>query len=154
MSTLEPINKSYWLSRVCEANYTRLLTLIPHLLTLPVGVSARADGTPGLELELLERSPYTLLIELTHSFTWEFGALSEPAVRIRVYLDAHTTEVLSAKERPYVFDIMRHDAEAREVMDYKWSLNYFLALWLDHCIASDYQFRRPELMQDACYANA
>lgn len=144
MSTLEPVNKSYWLSRVCEANFARLLRLIPHLESLPAGASARAEGTPGLQLELLERSPYTLLIELTHSFNREFGALLEPAVRIRVYLDAHTVEALSAHERPCVLDAVRHDPSARRVMDYKWSLNYFLAQWLDHCIASDYRFRHTE----------
>jgi len=141
MSALEPVNKSYWLARLCEANYLRLLTLIPHLGGLAPGMSACAEGTPALYLRLLERSPYTLTLELTHSFTWEFGALLEPAVRVRVYLDARAAEVLSDHDRPYVLDALRHDPSARKIMDYKWSLNYFLAQWLDHCIASEYRFR-------------
>lgn len=139
MSTLEPLNKAYWFSRLCEINYVRLKTLIPDLDRLPAGLRACAEGVPTLHLRLLERSPYTLTLELTHCFTWEFGALLEPAVRIRVYLDARAVEVLSDHERPYVMEVLKK-SNAKRVLDYKWSLNYFLAQWLEHCIASDYRF--------------
>ena len=140
MSVLNPVEKSFWLARLCEANYERLLTLVPGLVYLKETATAEADGKPSLHLKLLERSPYTLTMELTHCFTWEFEALLEPAVRIRVYLDARAAEVLSDRERPFVLDALKHDRCARNIMDYKWSLNYFLSQWLDHCLQSNYHF--------------
>jgi len=29
---------------------------------------------------------------------------------------------------------------SREIMNYKWRLNYFLQKWLDHCLKKDYLF--------------
>ena len=147
MSVLNPVNKSYWLAKLCEANYVKLVALIPGLDYIPQTAIASADGKPSLHLKLIERSPYTLTLELTHCFTWEFEALLEPAVKIRIYLDAQAAEVLNDHERPCVLDALKHDPSARNVLDYKWSLNYFLSQWLDHCLQSNYRFAlaRPDL---------
>ena len=42
---------------------------------------------PALYFRLLERSPFTLVIELTHDFSGEPQLIFEPNVRIRVCLD-------------------------------------------------------------------
>lgn len=141
MNLFEPVNKSYWLSRLCEANYDRLLELIPELECLPGCIVAIADGNPPLHLTILERSPYTLTLELTHNFGWNYEALWEPAVTIRVYLDARAAEMLRDHARPLVTNAMKPEASIRDVMDYKWSLNYFLSRWLNHCLQHDYRFR-------------
>ena len=144
MSALEPEEKSFWLSRVCEENYRRLLDLIPDLSNVAQSAVAGVEGKPALHLRLLERSPYTLTLELTHCFTWEFDALREPAVTIRVYLDARAVEVLRDRERPLAREALGKEGGAREVMDYKWTLNYFLSQWLDHCLAANYRFAFTE----------
>lgn len=140
MGVLEPVEKSFWLAKLCEANYERLLRLIPDLGGMAPSAVASAEGKPALHLALLEHSPYTLTLKLSHCFSHGFEALLEPAVVIRVYLDARAVEVLSDHARPKVHEALRHYAEAREVMDYKWALNYFLSRWLDHCLASNYRF--------------
>lgn len=140
MSVLNPVEKSYWLAKVCEANYAKLVSLIPDLSLIPETATACVDGKPSLHLKLIERSPYTLTLELTHCFAWEFEALLEPAVVIRIYLDARAAEVLSDHARPFVLDALKHESSARHVLDYKWSLNYFLSQWLDHCLKSNYHF--------------
>jgi uncharacterized protein YqiB (DUF1249 family) len=140
MSVLNPVNKSYCLAKLCEANYAKLVALIPGLAYIPETATASADGKPSLHLKLIERSPYTLTLELTHCFTWEFGALLEPAVRIRIYLDARAAEVLSDHARPCVLAALKDERSADKVLDYKWSLNYFLSQWLDHCLQSRYHF--------------
>ncbi len=140
MCVLEPQEKSYWLAKICEANYERLLRLFPDLAGMDAGAVADADGKPSLHLELLEQSPYTLTLELSHCFSKGFEALLEPAVKIRVYLDARAAEVLSDHARPRVHEALKPEIKSREVMDYKWSLNYFLTRWLDHCLASNYRF--------------
>lgn len=152
MSRLEPQEKSYWLARICEANFERLLRLAPDLESMPASTIAQAKGKPLLRLELLEQSPYTLTLELSHCFGFE--SLLEPAVKIRVYLDARAVEVLSDHARPHVHAALRNEPKAREVMDYKWTLNYFLSRWLDHCLASDYRFGLTRAGREPCEETA
>jgi len=148
MSLLEPQEKSYWLSRICEANYERLLRLVPDLADMPVATIAKAQGKPLLHLALLEQSSHTLTLELSHCFG--FDAILEPAVKIRVYLDAKAAEVLSDHARPHVHRALQPHSKAREVMDYKWTLNYFLSRWLDHCLAADYRFGIVRAGRERC----
>ncbi len=148
MSVLEPLEKSYWLARLCEANYERLLRLIPGLPVMARSAIASADGKPSLHLALLEHSPYTLTLELSHRFGFE--SLFEPAIRIRVYLDARAAEVLCDHARPKVHKAIKRGSPAREVMDYKWTLNYFLSQWLDHCLACDYRFGLAQTERESC----
>lgn len=145
MSRLVPNEKSYWLSKLCETNYAKLRLLIPGLTRLPESLIAHAEGKPSLHLKCLERSPYTLTLELTHCFSLGLGAQLEPAVIIRVYLDACAVEVLNDHERPTVHAALKRQAPAVRVMDYKWRLNYFLSQWLDHCLRCDYRFDESPL---------
>lgn len=150
MSALSPINKSYWLANLCEANFRKLNVLIPDLALIPPTAALKADGKPVLFLRLIERSPYTLTVELTHSFDWGFEALSEPAVQIRIYMDAGAAEVLSDRDRPFVLDALKDSISHKGVMDYKWSLNYFLSQWLDHCLQSQYCFAMASPDEEHC----
>lgn len=152
MSLFYPFEKSYWLHRVCEANFLKLMHLVPDLSLLGASVTARVHDKPPLHLRLLDRSPYTLTLELTHDFEGGFGTSAEPAVRIRVSLDAKTCEVLSDHCRPAVVLALKDCATPSAVLDYKWTLNYFLARWLDHCVSSDYRFGAAQVAQEECCA--
>lgn len=140
MNLLNPINKSYCLEQVCASNYEKLFRLIPGLC----GVKSQAVGTAPnnttLYLRVIEQTPFTMTVELSHSFLDEPDKLLEPAVRIRVYLDAQLAEVLSDHARPHVERVYKDFSLCREIMHYKWRLNYFLQKWLDHCLAKNYQF--------------
>ena len=140
MSIFNTVDKSLWLHRVCEANFERLAGLVPDLGQIGDAATAHARNQPVLHLRLLERSPYTLTLELTHDFSRDLAPRAEPGVRLRVCLDARTVEMVSDHYRPFVLDALRDEPTARDVLDYKWSLNYFLARWLDHCLASEYRF--------------
>ncbi|MDD1650377.1 MAG: DUF1249 domain-containing protein [Methylococcaceae bacterium] len=140
MSAFTPVEKSLCLQKICEANYGRLARLVPDLLQIGHAATARVAGKPALHLRVLERSPFTLELELTHDFEGGQAVYLEPAVRIRVCLDARTVEMLCDAARPLVHDALRHGTEPAAVLDYKWSLNYFLSRWLDHCIAGQYRF--------------
>jgi len=150
MVSFTPVEKSLWLHRVCEDNFLKLKELIPQLDSINESVSCDVPGKPTLHAEIIERSPYTLTLELTHDFGEAAGGLLEPAVKIRICLDAQTAEVLSDHARPFVLDVLRDDPLPREVLDYKWRLNYFLFRWLDHCLASDYQFGMTEAQLGLC----
>jgi len=107
MSAFSPIEKSLWLHKVCEANFARLNQLIPGLELVGDRLTAEVPGKPALHLRLIERSPFTLVLELTHDFTGGYAMPAEPAVRLRVCLDARTVEMLSDTARPGVHDVLR-----------------------------------------------
>lgn len=140
MPTFSPLEKSFWLHRVCEANYHRLHRLIPGfeaMATIVVAV-APGPGRPALRFQLIERSPFTLVLEVTHDFVGPFQVLEEPQVRLRVSLDAKTVEMLSDRERLPLQEALGREAAPHRVLEYKWTLNYFLSRWLDHCLAANY----------------
>jgi uncharacterized protein YqiB (DUF1249 family) len=154
MSVFYPTERSFWLQKVCESNYRKLTDLIPDLTRIGATATARVHDKPALHLRLLERSPYTLTLELTHDFAADRGEALEPAVRIRVCLDSKTAEALCDYCRPFVLDALKKDeASARNVLDYKWGLNYFLARWLDHCLSSEYRFGTARFPREECLAD-
>lgn len=140
MSLLNPVNKSYCLEQVCASNYEKLFRLIPGLSGVTEQAVGIAPNNTALYLQVIEQTPYTMTVELSHSFQEEPDVLLEPAVKIRIYLDAQLAEVLSDHNRPHVGRVYKDFSLCREIMNYKWRLNYFLQKWLDHCLAKNYQF--------------
>jgi len=145
MSQLNPVNKSLCLEQVCAANYQKLLRLIPDLLNYRDTATGLAEGSSTLHLEVLERSPYTLTILLSHSFKKNLEEFLEPAVTIRLYLDLRLAEVISDHARAAVAKVYKDPGLSLEIMNYKWRLNYFLQKWLDHCLNKNYRFRTETL---------
>lgn len=140
MSQLKPVNTSQCLEKLCESNYQKLFRLIPELCGFSRAAIGRSERQPALHLEILERNPYTLTIELSHRFNQQLSELMRPAVKIRVYLDAQLAEVIRDCDRPAVDHVYQNPAQTLEIRDYKWRLNYFLQKWLDHCLKTNYQF--------------
>lgn len=141
MALVNPVNKSFCLQQLCESNYQKLLKLIPDLPGLQKTAIGFAPHHSTLYLELIDRAPHTMTVELSHCFDHEHHQLWEPAVKIRVYLDARVAEVLSDHVRCSVADVFKDPGLCGEIMNYKWRLNYFLQKWLDHCLKKQYLFR-------------
>lgn len=139
MSSLLLVNKSFWLQRLCETNYTKLLRLLPNLANLEQVALQDDTGKPTLHARILERTPYTLTIELTHYFTDGLSFNPEPAVRVRLFLDAQLAEVLCTAAKPPVRHTLLRHSLPKSVLDYKWHLNYFLEKWLDYCLNHNYR---------------
>ena len=142
MSFMNPINKSYCLEQICESNYQKLLKLIPDLLTVKETAIGLASNNTTLHVTIIENTPYTMTVELSHCFNKNLEEFLEPAVKIRLYLDAQLAEVLSDHVRASVAQVFKNAGLSREIMHYKWRLNYFLQKWLDHCLKKDYQFSK------------
>lgn len=137
---VRPVNKSLCLEQLCENNYRKLLALIPNLLDFKRSAIGFAGNRPDLYLKIIERAPYTVTIELSHQFNRKLSAFFEPNVHLRIYLDARLVEVLSDHERDHVSQVITDPGLSKEIMDYKWTLNYFLDKWLVHCLRADYHF--------------
>ena len=140
MSFVNPINKSYCLEIICESNYQKLLRLVPDLLSFKESATGIAHHQSNLYLKVLALSPYTMTIELSHCFNTPSDSFVEPALHIRLYLDAQIAEVLNDHNRPQVTQVYKIPSLSTEIMNYKWRLNYFLQKWLDHCLKKQYQF--------------
>ncbi len=142
MGEVNPINKSLCLEHVCEANYQNLFRLIPELLEFNDYAIGYAKNKPTLHLEIIDRSPHTLTIKLSHCFNQNLDEFLEPAVKIRIYLDAALAEVISDHVRTDVSRVYKDPGQSVEIMNYKWRLNYFLQKWLNHCLNKNYLFTR------------
>lgn len=141
MALINPVNKSFCLEQLCASNYRKLFRLIPDLLAYNAHAIGQTVNHSSLHLEVIDRSPYTLTIQLTYRFKKNLEELMEPAVRIRLYLDAKLAEVISDHARSAVPLVFKDPGLSLEIMNYKWRLNYFLQKWLDHCLNKNYQFK-------------
>lgn len=154
MSKINPANKFFCLDQVCETNFHKLFRLIPNLMNVENSATGYCHNKPQLLLKIIERSAYTLTLELSHCFEHPNDALFEPALKIRVYLDARLVEVMRDHERIHVSKAIKDPGNFSEIMDYKWDLNYFLEKWLNHCLKTDYQFisNNPQEFVSQCLA--
>ncbi|MGH8557182.1 MAG: DUF1249 domain-containing protein [Methylococcales bacterium] len=148
LSSLNPVNKSSILQTLCESNFHKLLLLAPDLLRIEYSATAKARGLPKLYIRIMDRKPYTLTMELTHRFESEDEGRIEPRVNIRVYLDAKSAEVLRDTTRPLAARILQKNPAPEVVLEYKWTINYFLERWLDHCIDQGYRFICSEAAEE------
>lgn len=140
MSRINPCNKAICLETICANNYQKLLNLIPNIKSFTQTAVGQAPQKPDLQLEVLERSAYTLTVKLSHRFSQLPNDLWMPEVEIRMYLDAEVAEVLRDHARSNVSRVYKDPGKTTEILNYKWQLNYFLTKWLDHCLSIDYQF--------------
>jgi uncharacterized protein len=140
VAELQLVNTSFCLEKICESNFQKLFRLIPDLCSFTSSAIGRTQNRPALFLDVVERNPYTLTIELSHRFDRQLSVIFAPDVKIRIYLDAQLAEVIRDQERPEVAGVFKNPGLVREIQDYKWRLNYFLQKWLDDCLKTDYRF--------------
>lgn len=150
MPYLKPLNKFSAWQEICEANYRKLLRLIPQLACLEQCAVAHLGGKPALHLKLMDRAPYTVTLELSYCFKHGSKPVFEPALKLRVYLDVGMVEVLGDSERP----LRQLKAKpGRQMLEHKWLLNYFLDKWLDHCLHHGYRFAEVDDHSMPAYAD-
>jgi len=144
MNYINPVNTSLCLEQMCESNYQKLLKLMPELLALKNRAIGVAINNTPLHITVIENTPYTMMIELNHCFNLDKDEYFEPALKIRLYMDAQLAEVMSDQARLPISLAFKDKGLSTDIMNYKWRLNYFLQKWLDHCLKKDYQFKVNE----------
>ena len=146
MAKVAPLNKSFCLQGICETNYHKIFRLIPKLKEIDESAQGFSSGKPMLHVQILEQTAYTKTIQLSHLFENGTDELLAPAVKIRMYFDVCTAEVLRDYKRVEVIKAITDIGLSKDIMDYKWRLNYFLEKWLDHCLKNNYNFVSDEIM--------
>lgn len=143
MSRLNPVNTSLCLEEICASNYQKLLKLIPNLEAF-IDSTCEITQQPGLQISILERSVYTLTVELNQQISQSTELMILPAIKIRIYLDVKLLEVLSDHAHAEVAKVFCDASASRDIMTYKWRLNYFLQKWLDFCLQKRVKSRVEE----------
>lgn len=129
------------LQAACEANYARLMRLLPdmreHTQSRRVALSQGEHLLGILALDVLESCPYTttLCVRQEHSLPW----LPVPQLQVRVYHDARMAEVVSAENARRLHIRYPYPNVAMHQPDEKSQLNLFLGEWLSHCLACGHE---------------
>lgn len=129
------------LQTACEANYARLMRLLPNMRSerqaRRVALSQGENLIGVLSLEVLESCPYTttLLARQEHSLPW----LPVPQLEVRVYHDARMAEVICAENTRRLHSRYPYPNAAMHQPDEKSQLNLFLGEWLSHCLACGHE---------------
>ncbi len=125
----------------CESNYVRLLRVFPQL----GDKSQRQIGLPQgdetvVSLRVLERTPYTTLIEIKQADTEsiETGWLQMPRLKVRVYHDAKVVEVIDCQGLRRPQPRCHYPNRQMHQQDEKAQWNRFLGEWLGQCIRFGY----------------
>lgn len=129
------------LQAACEANYVRLMRLLPQMRSerqaRRVALSQGDHLLGVLSLEVLEACPYTttLRVRQEHSLPW----LPVPQLEVRVYHDARMAEVVGAENARRLHIRYPYPNAAMHQPDEKSQLNLFLGEWLNHCLACGHE---------------
>ncbi len=125
----------------CESNYVRLLRIFPQLTDKSQRQIGLQQGVEKVvSLHVLERTPYTTLIEINQAETKaaENDWLQMPTLKVRVYHDAKVVEVVDCQglRRPKP----RCNYPNRQMLqqDEKAQWNRFLGEWLGQCMRFGY----------------
>jgi hypothetical protein len=130
---------------VCDANYIRLLKLIPDLspsarrdFALPgLGAVDQPDMPHKVVLEVIEKFKYTSTVSICVALAEAPpGFYRPPAMLVRLYHDASTAEVVSYQDERDIRVLYEEDELPRYYPDEKEQVNLFLAEWLALCLES------------------
>jgi len=125
-----------WLMDLCEENYVSLMRLTPGLHLLEGRYLSRLEVSMDLHLEILEQTPYTTLLHLTHYFSHEAGQQPDPDARLRVYHDSRQAEVIDLRQKQFLL----HGGAQKSTLEQKWKTNLFLSKWLSYCLGQGHSF--------------
>jgi uncharacterized protein len=124
-----------------ESNYIRLGWLAGDLRGLSGEHRSRVATDVELKLTVLERGPYTTMLQLTYAFGAEAAWPDAPDLAVRVYHDARVAEA-------HAFGTTSSRAGARPAGDSagdlgsRWARNVMLNKWLEYCVDRGHRFGR------------
>ena len=119
---------------VCDINYQSMLKLFPKMREqdeIKIALTPGADGT-FVVIKALERSPYTTLLYLSQQPELNWG--SSPNMRIRMYHDSSSAEVIEYQHENRFHGHYEYPNQRMRHPDEKVQLNRFLSEYLSLCL--------------------
>ncbi len=125
------------LMEVYENNYIKIRKLCGNFDVLHDYSYSSVSKALDLHLKVIERTKYTITLNLTYRFIEHNDNQSKdlPNLQVRVYFDAMQAEVLHRDMKRVATD---HPEQSR--LRNKWRDNRFLYKWLCFCIAQGHAF--------------
>lgn len=133
------------LQATCEANYARLMRLLPGMRERPalrrLALSAGDATLAVLALKVTDAGPYTSTVEVREEpgLSW----LPAPCLEVRVYHDARMAEVTGAEHCRRLQPRYVYPNAAMHQPDEKSQLNLFLGEWLAHYLSCGHLAENP-----------
>lgn len=131
---------------VCDANFIRILKLLP---ILELGVKREISFTNGLypgiqryglsvtTIEVIESFKYTSTIRVAYTLNKtpanKGSHYQAPEMLVRIYHDAKTAEVISYQKARYIKASYSLPNKEMYQADEKEQINFFLSEWLSLC---------------------
>ncbi len=116
-----------------ESNYIRLGWLAGDLRGLAGEHRSRVLRDVELKLTVVERGPYTTMLQLTYAFGGEPEGPDSPDLSVRVYHDARVAEAHA------VGASSRLTADGADLHS-RWARNVMLNKWLEYCVDRGHRF--------------
>lgn len=122
---------------LCEANYARLMKLLPDLDSCDERCYQLSwpDHQALLRLQVDERFTYTTTLLVTPQHEHDSPWLQPPRLVVRLYHDAGMAEVICQRRRKQLSGVYSYPNRQMSHPDEKVQLNQFLGEWLSHCLS-------------------
>ncbi len=130
----------------CDANYARLMRLLPMLAEGDRSVFAMVLGEsePRVILRVVARHKYTTVIELSQENAREQAAdVPETRLGVRLYHDAKSAEVIAFQEQRRFRAVYGYPNRQMRHPDEKVQINRFLGEFLRMCVAHGISLEQP-----------
>lgn len=115
-----------------EQNFAGIMALMTEF-DLGTASSVRIGrGNSQIGIQVLERSRYTLLLNIEHRFVSEQHYVSDLMLKVRVYLDAALAEVVAYQGIHHLQPRYRYPNALMLQTDEKRQVNLLLHDWLNH----------------------
>ncbi len=121
-----------------ESNYIRLGWLAGDLRGLAGEHRSRIATDVELKLTVLERGPYTTMLQLTYAFGGEPERPDAPDLAVRVYHDARVAEAHAVGGAP-ARAAVRLPVDGGDLGS-RWARNVMLNKWLEYCVDRGHRF--------------
>lgn len=136
------------LKRLHEVNFSLISQLIPDIDSLDSKASSVVDQGDDLFLQIIQRSPYTTVLSLTHHYTVGPARLPAPDIWVRVSHDAKVAEAIAQQDGSSPAHAKIYTWHKGLDTDIKLKLNTFLEQWLRHCIDQGHTFVSNDLYSE------
>jgi uncharacterized protein YqiB (DUF1249 family) len=129
-------------------NYDRLAKLFaPQELSPGFYVSSVDDGL-DVRLQVQEKHPYTLELELTYNFVDAHTGQPSPSAQLRMYTDAHVAEALHCHPGRHLWQVLGPFPPAHTVLQHRLRMNGFLSRWLEYLAEQGHSMGTLERLED------
>ena len=123
---------------LCEANYKKLVSMLPEIAFFEHVSLVSNEHHVVVSIDVIERTTYTILINLKSSCTLCSAFAPETVMQIRIYHDADVAEVIKIQGHQRIRPHYVYPNTAMYLPDEKRQSNQLLRDILDFCRKNNY----------------